>query len=174
VPVDRLDIVHWPDPVLSKGTKPVEKVDEDLNAVVLEMKRIMFDLRGVGLAAPQVGVGKRMMLVCPSGEPGDETVVINPEILERTGEDEMEEGCLSFPGIYGSVVRATGVRVRYRDLAWAEKDLVLEGFVARVFQHEFDHLNGIVFVDRMTPADRMRNRARLDELKKKFAAKAIA
>jgi peptide deformylase len=174
VPVDRLDIVHWPDPVLSKGTKPVEKVDEDLNAVVLEMKRIMFDLRGVGLAAPQVGVGKRMMLVCPSGELGDETVVINPEILERTGEDEMEEGCLSFPGIYGSVVRATGVRVRYRDLAWAEKDLVLEGFVARVFQHEFDHLNGIVFVDRMTPADRMRNRARLDELKKKFAAKAIA
>src|SRR5438093_5035818 len=105
------------------------------------MKRIMFDLRGVGLAAPQVGISKRMMLVCPSGDPGDETVVLNPEIVARSGEDEMEEGCLSFPGIYGTVARATGIRVRYRDLDWTEQDMALEGFVARVFQHEFDHLN---------------------------------
>ena len=170
----RLDIVHWPDPVLSKGTKPVEKVDEDLNAVVAEMKRIMFDLRGVGLAAPQVGVSKRMMLVCPSGDPGDETVVINPEILSRDGEDEMEEGCLSFPGLYGTVARATSVHVKYRDLEWKEKDLILEGFVGRVFQHEFDHLNGVVFITRMSPADRMRHRTRLSDLEKKYAAKATA
>ena len=170
----RLDIVHWPDPVLSKGTQPVERVDEDLNAAVAEMKRIMFDLRGVGLAAPQVGIGKRMMLVCPSGDPGDETLVINPEILSREGEDEMEEGCLSFPGLYGTVSRATTVRVKYRDLEWKEKDLVLDGFVARVFQHEFDHLNGVVFIERMSPADRMRHRTRLADLEKKYAAKATA
>ena len=105
------------------------------------------------------------MLVCPTGEPGGETVVLNPEIVSREGADEMEEGCLSFPGIYGTVERAERVRVRYRDLEWAEKDLEVEGFFARIFQHEFDHLNGVVFIERMSPADRMRNRQKLDELK---------
>jgi peptide deformylase len=113
------------------------------------------------------------MLVCPTGEPGEETVVLNPEILAREGSGEMEEGCLSFPGIYGVITRPERVHVRYRDLDWVEKTMTLDGFVARVFQHEFDHLNGVVFVDRMTPADKMKNRTRLEDLKRAYAARAL-
>ena len=166
----RVEIAHWPNPVLLRGTKPVEAVDADLKDTVENMARLMYDLRGVGLAAPQVSIPKRFMLVCPSGELGDELCVINPEIVSQEGKEEMEEGCLSFPGIYGTIERATKIRVRYRDLDWEAKDLDLEGFVARVFQHEFDHLNGVVFTERMTAADRMKNRQKLDELKRAFTA----
>src|SRR5262245_18533262 len=108
------------------------------------------------------------MLVCPTAELGEEEVVLNPEILALEGEEEMEEGCLSFPGVYGIIKRATKVRVRYRDLEWKEKSLDLEGFVARIFQHEFDHLNGVVFLERMSAADKMKNRQRLEELRKAY------
>ncbi len=162
----RVQIVHWPNPVLAKGTAPVERVDDDLRDTVENMAHLMSSLRGVGLAAPQVGISKRFMLVSPSGEEGEERVVVNPEILAADGEEDMEEGCLSFPGVYGTIRRASRVHVRYRDLDWALLDLELVGFIARIFQHEFDHLNGVVFIDRMSAADRMKNRARLDDLKK--------
>jgi peptide deformylase len=136
------------------------------------MARLMVELRGVGLAAPQVGIAKRFMLVSPTGERDDVRVVLNPEVLRTEGEEEMEEGCLSFPGLYGTVRRATRVHVTYRDLDWAAHDLELEGFVARIFQHEFDHLNGVVFVDRMSQADRVRIRPRLDDLRRAAEAKA--
>jgi peptide deformylase len=168
----RVEIVHWPNPVLTKGTKPVERVDDDLRDTVENMSRLMVELRGVGLAAPQVGIAKRFMLVSPTGDLDDLRVVVNPEILRAEGEEEMEEGCLSFPGVYGTVRRATRLHVTYRDLDWTAKDLELEGFVARIFQHEFDHLNGVVFVDRMSQADRIRIRPRLDDLKKAAQAKA--
>lgn len=168
----RVQIVHWPSPVLLAGTKPLsaEDVDADFRDTVENMARLMYDLRGVGLAAPQVGIAKRFMLVCPSGELGDEEVVINPEILAQEGEEEMEEGCLSFPRVYGTIRRSARLKVRYRDLAWKERALDLDGYMARIFQHEFDHLNGIVFTTRMTPADLVRNKARLDEMKKAYAA----
>ncbi len=162
----RLQIVHWPDPVLLKGTMPVAKVDDEVREIAKEMARVMVELRGVGLAAPQVGLSRRMMLVCPSGEAGGETVVINPEIVSREGSDDLEEGCLSFPGVYGVVERAERAHVRYLDLDGNEQDLEVEGFFARIFQHEFDHLNGVVFVQRMSPADRTRNRQKLDDLRK--------
>ena len=167
-----LDIVHWPDPVLLKAARPVEGVDDELRDVARQMAKIMHDLRGVGLAAPQVGLSRRLMIVCPTGEAGDETVVINPEILTREGSEEMEEGCLSFPGIYGVIERPERVTVRYRDLDWAERTMELGGFVGRVFQHEHDHLNGVVFVDRMTPADRMKNRQKLEDLKRAYTLRA--
>jgi peptide deformylase len=170
----RVEIAHWPNPILTKGTKPVVKVDDELRDTVESMARLMHDLRGVGLAAPQVSIPQRFMLVCPSGEFGEEQVVINPEIVSQEGEDEMEEGCLSFPGVYGTIKRATKVHVRYRDLDWREKDLDLEGFVARIFQHEFDHLNGVVFLERMTPADRMRNREKLRALEAAGGAAAAS
>lgn len=165
-----LQIVLWPDPVLLEGTAPVEAVDDDLRQVVGEMRRVMFELRGVGLAAPQVGIAKRLMLVCPSGEPGDEIVVINPELTLGEGSEVDEEGCLSFPGIYGDVPRAPVVRVRYRDLAWQPREMVLEGFVARVFQHEQDHLDGKTFIERMVPASRENAEPRLEELRRRFLA----
>lgn len=166
-----LEIVLWPHPVLLAGTEPVEGVDEDLRAVVGQMRRVMFELRGVGLAAPQVGIAKRLMLVCPTGQPGEEEVVINPEVLEAEGEALGEEGCLSFPAIYGEVPRALRVRVRYRDLDWRERELVLEDFVARVFLHELDHLDGRVFIDRMITASRTRIEPQLEELRARYAAR---
>ena len=152
----KLDIVLWPDPVLLDGTEVITEVDDDLRAAVAEMRRVLFAERGVGLAAPQVGIARRLMLVCPSGQPGDEFVVINPEITSAEGEELGEEGCLSFPGIFGEVPRAVRIGVRYQDLDLREREMTLDGWVARIFQHELDHLDGVVFVDRMTAESRAR------------------
>lgn len=170
----RVDIVHWPHPVLTRGTLPVapDEVDGAFRDTVEQMTRLMVDLRGVGLAAPQAGIAKRFLLVCPSGERGDERCMVNPEVLSREGEDEMEEGCLSFPKVYGNVRRATRVRVRWRDLDWVEHEETLEGFVARIFLHELDHLDGVVFIDRMDPDDLEAAKPHLAELKRAFVAPA--
>ena len=165
-----LQIVLWPQPVLLRGTDPIVEVDDEVRQVVGEMRRIMFELRGVGLAAPQVGIAKRLMLVCPTGQPGEEEVVINPEVLAAEGEELGEEGCLSFPAIYGQVPRALKIRVRYRDLDFREREMVLEDFVARVFLHELDHLDGRVFVDRMTPESRKKIERQLDDLRARYEA----
>jgi peptide deformylase len=167
-----LDIVLWPDPVLLAGTEKVLAVDDELRRVVGEMRRILFEQRGVGLAAPQVGITRRLMLVCPSGSPGDETVVLNPEIVERRGNEVGEEGCLSFPGIYGLVPRARTVRVRYQDLDLRTREMELTGFVARIFQHELDHLDGRVFIDRMLPESRAQVEEQLAEQRRLVAEAA--
>ncbi len=164
----KLDIVLWPDPVLLGGTDPVTEVDDELRAIVGEMRRVLFEQRGVGLAAPQVGIAKRLMLVCESGNPGDETVVLNPEIAEVSGSEVGEEGCLSFPGIYGHVPRALTIRVRYQDLDLREHEMTLTGFVARIFQHELDHLNGDVFIDKMEPDSRAKVEDQIAELKARY------
>ena len=171
LPPMALDIVYWPDPVLTRPASPVGSVDEELRSVVAAMRRVMFRLKGVGLAAPQVGVGRRVMLVCPSGAPGDEEVVVDPEILERHGEVEGDEGCLSLPGLYGPVVRAERIRVRYRDLDGRLHERDLEDFPARVFQHEHDHLEGVMFPDRMTPTARAEVEDQLQAFRAAYAAK---
>ncbi len=168
-----IEIVLWPDPVLLAGTRALPGVDDELRQVVGEMRRVMFESRGVGLAAPQVGLAKRLMLVCPSGEPGDEEVVLNPEVVAAEGSEHGEEGCLSFPGIYGIVPRATVVHVRYRDLEFRERDIELAGFVARVFQHELDHLDGRVFIDRMVPESRARIEGQLEQLRQHHTARSV-
>ena len=168
----KLDIVLWPDPVLLSGTQPILAVDEELRLVVGEMRRLLFESRGVGLAAPQVGVPLRLMLVCPSGSPGDETTVINPELVAVEGNELGEEGCLSFPGLYGQVLRADSIQVRYQDLELRPREMQLDGFVARIFQHELDHLNGVVFIDRMEQASLEKAQSRLDALRERFAATA--
>lgn len=166
----RLEIVLWPDPVLLAGTKPVERVDAHLREVVAEMRRVMFELRGVGLAAPQVGVGLRLMLVCPTAEPGAEQVLINPRIVSAEGSQLGEEGCLSFPDIYGRVERAQQVRVAYQDLDGRAQVLDLDGFLARIVQHEGDHLDGKIFIDRMLAEDRLEAEPALAELRARFAS----
>jgi peptide deformylase len=170
----RVEIVLWPNPILTRGTSPLAAgdVDAEFRDTVERMAALMVDLRGVGLAAPQAGIAKRFMLVCPSGERGGEILMINPEIVARAGEDEMEEGCLSFPKVYGTIRRAEKIRAKYRDLDWVEREASFEGFPARIVQHELDHLNGIVFIDRMDGADLEANRARLAELKRAAAGAA--
>ncbi len=165
----KLDIVLWPDPVLLDGTQPITEVDDELRHIVAEMRRVLFEERGVGLAAPQVGIPRRLMLVCPSGDPGDEVVVLNPEILAVEGEEIGEEGCLSFPGIYGRVPRAVRLKVRYQDLDLRQRELELSGWVARIFQHELDHLNGEVFIDKMTPESREKVEDQIEDLRRRGA-----
>ena len=166
----RLEIVHWPDPVLLAPTRAIEAVDDDLRQIVSEMRRVMFKLKGVGLAAPQVRIGHQVMLVCPTGHPGEETVVLNPEILETTGHDVADEGCLSLPGVFGPVPRSLKIRARYQDLELRTHDVELEGFPARVFQHEFDHLQGTMFIDRMESAEREKLDAELATFRDAYEA----
>lgn len=165
-----LQITYWPEPVLLAGAKPVDKVDEHVREVVAGMRAVMFSLQGVGLAAPQVGIPLRIMLVCPTGQPGDERVLLNPRITPRGDTVVGEEGCLSFPGIYGRVPRASAVHVAYEDLDGRSHVMELDGFVARIVQHEGDHLDGKVFIDRMLPEDRREVEADLEALRARFAA----
>ena len=167
-----LDIVYWPDPVLLTPAEPVGAVDDGVRAVAAAMRRVMFRLRGVGLAAPQVGVGRRLMIVCPTGAPGEEEVILDPEILGREGEAEGDEGCLSLPGVYGPVRRAERIRVRYRDLDGRSHERELEDFPARVFQHEHDHLEGILFPDRMTPEARAAIEDELESFRRAYAERS--
>ncbi len=143
------------------------------------MYRRMYASRGVGLAAPQVGIKQRILVINPEGDPektDQEMALINPRITELFGaETTMEEGCLSFPGIYAEVTRPDGCRITAQGIDGKQLELEFEGFASRVIQHEYDHLQGILLVDRMSPADKLRHRAALDELIATYkAAKAPA
>ena len=158
-------LVLHPDPVLREPAREVERFDEELHELVAHMKRLMREHEGVGLAAPQVGRSVRLFL-CNSGAEGEEDqVFINPEVLEADGpQDWAEEGCLSLPGIHGRVRRPTRIRLRARDLEGEPFEVESDAFLARIWQHELDHLNGVLIIDRMRPIDRMAARRALKDL----------
>lgn len=162
-----VQIVYHPDPVLRRRALPIASIDDAVRDRAREMIALMHEARGIGLAAPQVGWSQRLAIVCPSGEPGEERVLINPEILEDDGEAVAEEGCLSFPKVYGNVARATWIRYAYTDLDGNRIEVEAEDLPARVVQHEIDHLDGIVFTMRMSPADRMSTKKAVRELEKR-------
>jgi peptide deformylase len=128
------------------------------------MFEVMYASNGVGLAGPQVGVALRIFVCNPTLEPGDERVYVNPELTGQSGSLEGEEGCLSFPGIVCKVKRYARVTIRFRDLAGEPTEEVGEDLLARIFQHEYDHLVGMLLSDRMGPAARIANRRALKEL----------
>lgn len=162
-------VVLYPDPVLLKPASPIVEVTEDVREKARAMADVMQLERGVGLAAPQVGWGVRLLLASPDGAPENTLVCINPEITWRGGGTEWgEEGCLSFPGVYGDVLRHLKIRLKATDLDGNEIEMEAEDFLARVLQHEMDHLDGIVFISRMRPADRAANKRELDELVRRF------
>jgi peptide deformylase len=172
------DLTLYPDPLLRRPAAPVEAFDEELRAIVTGMFERMYASKGVGLAAPQVGLKRRILVLNASGEPGEgraaaELVLVNPRILERSGPSTvLEEGCLSFPGIYADVERPESCRVRaFRPDGTAFEE-TYGGFTSRIIQHEYDHLEGVLLVDRMSPADRLRNKAALEELVAKYKRKA--
>ncbi len=155
----------YPDPVLRKPAVPVETFDADLRATVAGMFERMRASQGVGLAAPQVGLQLRVLVLNPTGEPQDDLALINVSIIERSGPLTLfEEGCLSFPGIYAEVKRPERCTVSYRDLEGNSVEREFEGFASRIVQHEYDHLEGVLLVDRMSPADKARHRAALASL----------
>lgn len=164
VPPYRL-VLH-PDPLLRAKAKPVESFDEDLNSLAEAMIRLRQEHEGIGFAAPQAGWSVRMF-VCNVDEQQQEEdrVFVNPEILEASGDLEWEEeGCLSLPRVHGNVRRPAFVRMRAFDLEGTPFEVEAEGLEARVWQHEFDHLEGVLILDRMPVLDRLSNRRVLKEL----------
>ncbi|MFM7281734.1 MAG: peptide deformylase [Planctomycetia bacterium] len=165
--VERLefDMTIYPAPVLRKPAEPVTAFDEELAEIVRAMFERMEKSNGVGLAAPQVGLRKRILILNHSGDPRDNLVLINPELISRSGPQiYFDEGCLSFPGIYVEVRRPERVRVRALDTSGKPFEGEYDGLISRIIQHEYDHLEGILLVDRMTPADKHKDRAALDNL----------
>ena len=154
-----LKIVKYPDPVLEKPGEPVTEFNAELRKFVADMFETMKEHDGVGLAAPQVGVSKRLTVIDLSlgKDPAQKLVLINPEITFSEGKQYEEEGCLSFPEIREKVVRAAKVRIRAQDAhgKWFEMDG--EELLARAFQHEIDHVDGIVFIFRMSALKRNLN-----------------
>ena len=159
------DLTLYPSPLLRRPCPPVEAFDDDLQAVVSAMFECMTEAKGVGLAAPQVGLRMRLLILNPTGEDADALTMVNPTILERSGPTvPFEEGCLSFPGIYAEVERPELCTVEFQDVTGAKQRLEADGFVSRIIQHEYDHLEGVLLVDRMSPADKHRHRAALEDL----------
>ena len=154
-----LTIVKYPEPVLSQPGEPVNEFDDELRQLVADMFETMYSAQGIGLAAPQVGVSKRLTVIDVSmgKEAKDKLVLINPEVISSEGKLYEEEGCLSFPEIREKVVRAAKVRIRAQDEhgKWFEMDG--EALLSRAFQHEIDHLDGVLFIFRMSPLKRNLN-----------------
>jgi peptide deformylase len=169
-----MDVVKYPDPVLRAATAPVTVFDQALADLAAEMIRTMHAAVGLGLAATQVGRTERIVIVAADDKPGRETVLVNPQIVESQGWEEGEEGCLSFPGIYIKVGRFAKVRVRYQDVAGRPQALDAEGLLARAVQHELDHLDGRLLLDRMSAIQRMGQRRRLRELVDRYERRTAA
>lgn len=149
-------ILHYPETLLKQKSQPVTEFNAELKQLADDMVETMYDAPGVGLAAPQVGELKRLIIVDCSGkdEPDDLIVAVNPEIISSEGDSLEEEGCLSVPGFWASVKRCSRATMRYQDVEGNTHERSGEGLLAVCMQHEIDHLNGILFVDRLSPLKR--------------------
>ena len=146
-----LPILRYPDPRLHKRAAAVAVVDDSIRQLIQDMAETMYEAPGIGLAATQVDVHKRVVIIDVTEDKSDLMAFINPEIVERSGEQTCEEGCLSVPGIYEKVTRAERVRVKALDTRGEPFELEAEGLLAVCIQHEVDHLEGKVFVEYMSP-----------------------
>ena len=164
---EQLQIVLHPDPVLRRKAKPVEAIDENIRQIARRMLHLMHEAPGVGLAAPQVGLELRMFVANATREAENDRVYINPVLSNPSRETEdYEEGCLSLPGINAEIRRPVGVTITAQDLngeTFTETDHELP---ARIWQHEYDHLDGVLILDRMTRLDKLANRKALKELER--------
>ena len=166
-----LKVVKYPDPILSRRAAEVEQVDDGVRALARRMFEIMAASGGVGLAAPQVGVSARLFVASPGGDDaGPEQVYVNPRIVSREGSDVFEEGCLSVPGVTCKIKRSSEVTVRATGLEGREFVTRADGLLARIFQHEIDHLDGVLIADRMSPVARLAHRRTLKELVRDYEA----
>lgn len=159
----KLRILEFPDPRLRKKAVLVEVVDDPLRQLIDDMFETMYEAPGIGLAATQVDVHRRLLVADVSQEKDEPQVLINPEILERDGSAITEEGCLSVPGYYEEIERAEHIKVRYLDRDGNEQESEYEGLLAVCVQHEIDHLDGKLFVDYLSEIKRQRIRKRLEK-----------
>ncbi len=169
----KLDILIAPHPTLKTVAKPVPVVDDRLYGLSQDMLQSMYDAKGIGLAAPQIGVSERLIVMDLAGkdEPPDPKVIINPELLSQSADlAEYEEGCLSFPDQFAKVVRPAACTVRYTTLERETVTVEADGITAVCLQHEIDHLNGILFTDHLSALRRNMLMRRLAKWKKANAA----
>lgn len=165
-----LDILHYPDPRLTTVAKPIAQVDERIRQLAADMSDTMYDAPGVGLAATQVNVHERLIVVDVSEQKNELLVFINPEIIWRSEELKIwQEGCLSVPDFYDDVERPDQIKVRAVNLTGASFEIHADGLLAVCIQHEIDHLNGKVFVDYLSPLKRNRIKAKLRKLAREEA-----
>jgi peptide deformylase len=168
--LDALRVIHYPDPRLGEISTPLERVDDRVRALLNRMFELMFTGRGVGLAAPQVGINVRLFVASPTFEEDDRQVFINPEILSVEGKQEGEEGCLSVPGVNCRITRGNVVTVRALDAYGEPFEVTAEEMPARIYQHETDHLDGRLLIDRVGTVARFAHRRTLKQLEAEFAA----
>jgi len=171
-----LEIKKYPNPILRKKSEELEEITPEIKELVLAMTEIMEKNQGVGLAAPQVGELKRVIVVHPIKERSLEEksekrpqIFINPEIIKKTKETEIdEEGCLSFPELFLKIKRAKEVEIEALNLNGEKIQIKAEGLPARIFQHEIDHLDGVLFIDRLSFWQRWKFRNQLKKLKQAY------
>jgi peptide deformylase len=161
----KLKIHTYGDEVLRKKTRIIKKFDEKLTALVDDMFELMYQSQGVGLAAPQVGLARRLIVV-DTMEAGEKFALSNPKIIWKNDVyDTMCEGCLSIPGVEGDVIRPTAIKVKANDPTTGEEIILnAQGFLARVLQHEIDHLEGVLFIDHLQETERLSVKRALEEL----------
>lgn len=170
-----MDVLIYPDPILRHGGKPITEFGEELQELADRMIEAMYVEGGVGLAAPQVGIEQKLLVLNPSGSKDDrsgELVICNPKIVRKKKKEFGEEGCLSFPGIQADVERAVEITVVYQDINGEEQSLKCDGWLARIVQHEIDHLEGVFFVDRLTSGEKLRVKSQLLELESQYKPRA--
>jgi peptide deformylase len=167
-----MKIVHYPHPALRHVSKPLTAIDKKVIQAAEEMMQLMFDARGLGLAANQVALPWRLIVLnqTPSeeGAAPQGAAYLNPVILERKGTQEADEGCLSLPDLYQKVRRAKTVKVQAYNLKGEPKEMTVSDLEARVWQHEIDHLDGILFIDKLGPIGKLSSRSALKEFERQF------
>lgn len=156
-----LPILRFPDPRLHKVAAPIVNIDDKIRRLSQDMAETMYEAPGVGLAATQVNFHQRLIVIDVSEDKDQLLVLINPEVVEKNGQQVHEEGCLSVPGIYEKVERAETLTVRFLDLEGKEQQIAAEGLLAVCIQHEIDHLNGKVFVEHLSQLKQSRIKAKL-------------
>ena len=165
--MNKLEVLHFPDKRLRKVAQPVEKVDREIKNIIEQMFFTMYEEKGIGLAAPQVNIDKRIILIDVSENKNEKIFLINPQIISLSKDlDTMEEGCLSVPGFYESVSRPKTIKVSSLDIDGKQIEFKAEGLLATCIQHEIDHLNGKLFVDHISALKRNRIEKKINKLKK--------
>lgn len=168
-------IVHYPHPALKRVAKPLRRVDAELQRMVREMFDLMYANKGIGLAANQVDLPYRMFVLNLTADPNEkarEQVFINPVVSQHKGSSEADEGCLSLPGVFAPVRRPETVTINAYDLSGQEIKDTIDGLYARAVQHEVDHLDGVMFTDRLSPTSLMAIREEMDEFDIDYASKS--
>ncbi len=167
-----LSILEFPDKRLRTKAAVVETVDDSIRKLVDDMLETMYEAKGVGLAATQVNVHKRVIVIDVSEDKDEPLYLINPEIIEKDGVEESEEGCLSVPGFYEKVTRAEHIKIRALDKEGQSYEMEAKDLLAVCIQHEIDHLDGKLFVDYLSPLKRKRIKDKLEKIHKQQRKKA--